>query len=132
MAKKVVITNPIHIAANHLEELINARLLAFKKLAEQVDLVTFEFENVPSETVASLEHLCPACPNANALRVARDRFFEKSLFQQLGIETPPFANVNSQAELDFAVNEIDFDPWKFLDKHYKHNNNDGQFWIKMF
>lgn len=77
-----------------------------KKLAAAVDLVTFEFESVPAETVAFLEQFVPVYPSANALRIARDRWFEKSLFKELGIPTTEFANVLSQADLEAAVVQI--------------------------
>ena len=77
-----------------------------RQLAEQVDLVTFEFESVPAETVAFLAQFVPVYPAANALRIARDRWLEKSLFQTLDIPTPAFADVQSQAELDAAVATI--------------------------
>lgn len=77
-----------------------------QQLAETVDLVTFEFESVPAETVAFLEQFVPVYPSANALRIARDRWFEKTLFQKQGIPTTEFANVVSQADLDAAVQQI--------------------------
>ena len=79
---------------------------ALRQLAEQVDLVTFEFESVPAETVAFLSQFVPVYPGAEALRIARDRWFEKSLFNELGIPTPAFADVQSQADLDAAVAAI--------------------------
>ncbi|WP_339866437.1 5-(carboxyamino)imidazole ribonucleotide synthase [Pseudohongiella nitratireducens] len=77
-----------------------------QQLAQQVDLITFEFENVPAETVAFLSQLVPVYPMAKALRVARDRLTEKSLFQDLGIPVAPFANIDSQADLESAVDTI--------------------------
>ena len=77
-----------------------------RQLADSADVVTFEFESVPAETVAFLEQFVPVYPNAESLRIARDRWFEKSMFQELGIPTPKFANVLSQAELDAAVQQI--------------------------
>jgi len=76
---------------------------ALRQLAESVDLVTFEFENVPSETVDFLAQFVPVYPSGEALRVARDRWLEKSMFQALGIPTPTFANVLSQEGLETAV-----------------------------
>ena len=58
-----------------------------RQLADEVDLVTFEFESVPAETVAFLSQFVPVYPNAESLRIARDRWFEKSMFKDLGI--PP-------------------------------------------
>jgi 5-(carboxyamino)imidazole ribonucleotide synthase len=74
-----------------------------RQLADTVDLVTFEFESVPAETVAFLAQFVPVYPSAEALRVARDRWFEKSLFKALGVPTPTFADIQSQADLDAAV-----------------------------
>ena len=77
-----------------------------RQLADAVDLVTFEFESVPAETVAFLSQFVPVYPSAEALRIARDRWFEKSLFKDLGIPTPDFADIQSQADLDAAVASI--------------------------
>ena len=77
-----------------------------RRLAEDVDVVTYEFENVPAETVDFLAQYVPVYPNAESLRIARDRWFEKSMFQELDIPTPAFADVLSQAELESAVQLI--------------------------
>ena len=77
-----------------------------RQLADEVDLVTFEFESVPAETVAFLSQFVPVYPSAQALRIARDRWFEKSMFKDLGIPTPDFADIQSQADLDAAVVSI--------------------------
>jgi 5-(carboxyamino)imidazole ribonucleotide synthase len=77
-----------------------------RQLADEVDLVTFEFESVPAETVAFLSQFVPVYPSADALRIARDRWFEKSMFKDLGIPTPAFADIQSQSDLDAAVATI--------------------------
>jgi len=77
-----------------------------RQLADEVDLVTFEFESVPAETVAFLSQFVPVYPSAEALRIARDRWFEKSMFKDLGIPTPEFADIQSQADLDAAAASI--------------------------
>ncbi|WP_417777522.1 5-(carboxyamino)imidazole ribonucleotide synthase [Stutzerimonas xanthomarina] len=77
-----------------------------RQLADEVDLVTFEFESVPAETVAFLSQFVPVYPSAEALRIARDRWFEKSMFKNLGIPTPEFADIQSQADLDAAAASI--------------------------
>lgn len=79
---------------------------ALQQLASKVDVVTFEFESVPAETVAFLSEFVPVYPNAEALRIARDRWFEKSLFKALDIPTPAFANIESQYDLEEAVKQI--------------------------
>src|SRR5690606_39102932 len=77
-----------------------------QQLADQVDLVTFEFESVPADTVAFLSQYVPVYPGADSLRIARDRLLEKSMFQQLDIPVAPFAAVDSQQDLDAAVETI--------------------------
>ena len=53
-----------------------------QKLAQTMDVVTFEFENVPAETVAYLAQYVPVYPNAESLRIARDRLNEKTMFRE--------------------------------------------------
>jgi len=77
-----------------------------RMLADECDVVTFEFENAPADTIAFLSQFVPVYPPAQALRTARDRLLEKTLFRDLNIATPNFANIESQADLDSAVKAI--------------------------
>jgi 5-(carboxyamino)imidazole ribonucleotide synthase len=79
---------------------------ALAAFAASVDVVTYEFENVPSDTVRFLEQRVPVRPGAKALDVAQDRLKEKALARQLGAMTAEFAAVNSLAELEAAVKLI--------------------------
>ena len=79
---------------------------AVQSLADQVSVATFEFENVPAESLARLADHLPAFPPAQALAISSDRWYEKSLFHELGIDLPPVAVVDSQADLDQAVSEL--------------------------
>lgn len=79
---------------------------ALRKFAGGVDVITYEFENVPLETTQWLEQFAPVYPPPAALHTAQDRLNEKTLFTQLSIPTPPFAPVNSLAELQTAVQII--------------------------
>jgi 5-(carboxyamino)imidazole ribonucleotide synthase len=76
------------------------------RFAKAVDVVTYEFENVPSETAAILSAHALLAPNAQALAVSQDRFLEKSFISGLGIAVAPFAPVFSQAELSQAIAQI--------------------------
>ncbi|MGL4325062.1 MAG: 5-(carboxyamino)imidazole ribonucleotide synthase [Beijerinckiaceae bacterium] len=76
---------------------------ALAAFAAQVDVITYEFENVPVETIVFLETLKPVRPGAKALRTAQDRLKEKELANALGAHTAPFAPVNSRADLDAAI-----------------------------
>ena len=80
-----------------------AALAAF---AAQVDVATFDFENVPAESAQWLDERIPVFPNPRALAVAQDRLAEKTLFRELGIPVPPFADVPDRAALDAAVAAI--------------------------
>lgn len=75
-------------------------------LADRVDVVTYEFENVPAETVRILAERVPVYPPPAALAVSQDRLREKTLFRELDIPVPPFVAVDSLAALEYAVTEI--------------------------
>lgn len=70
------------------------------------DVVTYEFENVPTAAVERLIRDVPVHPSPEALAFSGDRIVEKNLFRELGIETAPFAQVDSRADLDRAIGEI--------------------------
>jgi 5-(carboxyamino)imidazole ribonucleotide synthase len=89
-----------HIVAEYEDE---AALSAF---ADGVDLVTYEFENVPAATAAFLSQRKPLHPGARALAVTQDRLSEKSFVADLGLEVAPFRAVDSLADLETAVAEI--------------------------
>ena len=79
---------------------------ALAELAEKVDVVTYEFENVPASAVEFLNGKCPVYPPAQALACARDRLNEKTMFRELGIGTAEFADIDSLQSLEKAVQEI--------------------------
>ncbi len=74
--------------------------------AASVDVVTYEFENVPAETVAILDPLVPVRPNGRALAVTQDRLHEKQFLRGLGLATAPFAAVDDADGLSRAVTEL--------------------------
>ncbi|HLO76315.1 MAG TPA: 5-(carboxyamino)imidazole ribonucleotide synthase [Magnetospirillum sp.] len=78
-------------------------LAALEAFARAVDVVTFEFENIPAESVRLLASLVPVRPSWRVLEVAQDRVAEKTFFNSIGIETAPWAPVSSAAELKDAV-----------------------------
>jgi 5-(carboxyamino)imidazole ribonucleotide synthase len=79
---------------------------ALKKFAAGLELVTYEFENVPVETARFLAEHAPVLPPPAALEAAQDRLNEKRLFQRLGIATTEFAAVAGREALDGAVRQI--------------------------
>ena len=79
---------------------------ALKAFAEQVDVITYEFENIPTSALDLLEAYCPIRPGREALRVSQDRLTEKEFLQRLGLKTAPFATVDSREDLAAALNTI--------------------------
>lgn len=73
---------------------------ALEKFANGLDVITYEFENVPVDTVRYLEKFVPVYPPAIALEKAQDRFIEKSFFCELRIPTPKFSNGFGNGQTD--------------------------------
>jgi 5-(carboxyamino)imidazole ribonucleotide synthase len=80
--------------------------VALDKFANGLEVVTYEFENVPVEAAEFLAERVPVYPPAKALEEAQDRRREKKLFQRLGIATTEYADVSGAAELDAAVKTL--------------------------
>ena len=77
-----------------------AALAAF---AETVDVVTYEFENVPIACAEFLGERRPLRPNARALALTQDRLPEKTFLQDIGLKTAPFLAVEDAGALVRAV-----------------------------
>ncbi len=80
-----------------------AALTAF---AAAVDVVTYEFENVPARTAQVLAAVRPVRPDAAALAASQDRLVEKEFVNSLGIRTAPFAAVDTAGSLARAVAQL--------------------------
>jgi len=76
------------------------------ELADGCDVVTYEFENVPAAPAQYLSERKPLFPPALALEVSQDRLTEKTFLNSHGIETAPFAAVESVDELKAALAEF--------------------------
>ena len=68
-------------------------------LAQRVDVLTYEFENVNAGAVAAAEAVRPVHPSSRVLRVAQHRLREKEAVAGLGVAVPPFAAIRSAADL---------------------------------
>jgi 5-(carboxyamino)imidazole ribonucleotide synthase len=79
---------------------------SLQRLAADVDLVTYEFENVPVAALQQVAQSRACLPPIDALRVSQDRLLEKQLFTKLRIPTPPFRAIDSLADLRSAVAEL--------------------------
>ena len=66
---------------------------ALQAFARAVDVVTYEFENIPTSALDLLEQHRPIRPTRRALAVSQDRLSEKTFLQDLGLDVAPFAAV---------------------------------------
>jgi 5-(carboxyamino)imidazole ribonucleotide synthase len=87
----------------HAEYSDTSALLAF---ADSVDVITYEFENIPSHALDGLGTRCEILPPRNALSTSQDRLTEKAFLSGLGLDTAPYANVETEADLAAAVARI--------------------------
>jgi 5-(carboxyamino)imidazole ribonucleotide synthase len=78
-------------------------LLAF---ARDVDVLTFDFENIPAATLMALSQNVRIAPNPHALAMTQDRLSEKTAFTELGIPVAAYRAVQSEADMLSAVQEL--------------------------
>jgi 5-(carboxyamino)imidazole ribonucleotide synthase len=79
---------------------------ALARFAEAVDIVTFEFENVPTATVEFLAGRVAVRPGVRALALTQDRLTEKTFLRDLGLKVAPFVKVEDAGALVRAVAEL--------------------------
>ncbi len=77
---------------------------ALARFADGLDVVTYEFENVPLETAAWLNARVPVYPPPIALEKSQDRLVEKTFLQSLGVPTAPFVAVDNQVDSQEELN----------------------------
>ncbi|MCD7060497.1 5-(carboxyamino)imidazole ribonucleotide synthase [Pelagibacterium xiamenense] len=79
---------------------------ALEAFAREVDVVTYEFENVPLGTAAALEKHVPVFPGPKALAVSQDRLAEKAFLTGAGVPVAPHKAVTTRESLDAAIAEV--------------------------
>lgn len=79
---------------------------ALRAFAQSVDVITFEFENIPAETLEMLDAVTTVRPKPSVLFTTRHRLREKEFIRAQGISTAPFAPVRTADELAEAINTI--------------------------
>lgn len=79
---------------------------ALEAFARSVDVVTYEFENVPVLTAEIMERHAPVRPGPKALEVSQDRLIEKGFLTDAGIAVAPYRAVTTRESLDAAIAEI--------------------------
>jgi 5-(carboxyamino)imidazole ribonucleotide synthase len=81
-------------------------LPALRAFAASVDVVTYEFENVPLAAIDGVSPIAPVRPGRRALEVAQDRVVEKDFLTGIGLRTAPYAPVESPETLAAALARI--------------------------
>ena len=79
---------------------------ALDRFAADVDVVTYEFENIPAETAVFLSSRRPVLPDPAVLAITQDRLIEKNFVAKLGIGTANYVAVDDRAALDGALAQI--------------------------
>ena len=77
--------------------------VALHRFAEAVDVITFEFENVPADGLELLTSMKPVRPGPEILRLSQDRLLEKRFLNEIGIATAPWAEIHDETGLAEAT-----------------------------
>jgi 5-(carboxyamino)imidazole ribonucleotide synthase len=79
---------------------------ALARFADAVDVITFEFENVPAETAEFLAERKPVRPSPTVLRISQDRLREKNFLRSIDVATTDYREVTSAAALARAARDL--------------------------
>ena len=80
---------------------------ALENFANSVDVITFEFENIPVETIQICTELTSVFPNVNALSICQDRTNEKKFLNEINIPSSPFVPAKSFQEILQSVHVLE-------------------------
>ena len=78
-------------------------LVAF---AKNVDILTYEFENIDTKALEELDQQVEIRPSIKALKISQDRYTEKSYLNSLGIKTTQFYKIDSVADIEKLLNRL--------------------------
>lgn len=90
----------LHIKADYIDH------SALDKLADQCDVVTTEFENVPAESLRYLAEKIVVYPSAESLETAQNRNIEKQFAASAGLNPAPYYSILSEADIGSAIDKI--------------------------
>src|SRR3984957_19501419 len=90
------------VAAGHVSGAYDDKA-ALARFAAQVDVITYEFENVPEAAVTECQHLKPVRPGVTSIHVAQHRLREKEFFRKLRIGTADYQPITSEADIEAAI-----------------------------
>ena len=94
-----------HVADSHIQAGYDDAD-ALTKFAQACDVITYEFENIPTQALDLIESITPIHPNREALATSQDRFFEKNFLTRLGLQTAPYGAVEDAETLELAIDQI--------------------------
>ncbi|MFK7877915.1 MAG: 5-(carboxyamino)imidazole ribonucleotide synthase [Paracoccaceae bacterium] len=94
-----------HVANYHMQGDYRDTI-ALTKFGQAADVITYEFENIPTSALDTLQALAPICPGREALRISQDRLTEKDFLTSLGLKTAPYADVTDETSLGDALAKI--------------------------
>ena len=95
-------------ATGALEQAAFDDAAAARALAGRVDVVTFDFENVPDSTARAVEEHCPLYPPPGALGACQDRLVEKTLMDELGVAVGGYHAVSGRTDLLDGVSRLGY------------------------
>ena len=98
--------SPAFDVVRRVTEADYADIAALDRFVADVDVVTYEFENVPAETAMFLSARKPVLPDPKVLATTQDRLVEKEFVRSLGIGTAAFAAVDSADGLAAALTTV--------------------------
>ena len=96
-------SSPAFDVVHRITEADYGDMAALDRFADDVDVVTYEFENVPSQTAAFLNARKPVLPDPRVLAITQDRLKEKEFVASLGIATASWAAAAAAAEVGPAL-----------------------------
>ena len=113
MGYRVVVLDPDpHCGAGHIADIhIQAGYTdqtALESMAEQCDVITLEFENIPSESVRFIADKTTVYPVAESLEIAQNRDLEKQFALKAGLQPVPYFVIGQQHDIEQAAAEIGF------------------------
>ena len=76
------------------------KLLEFSK---KCDFITYEFENIPANSLKLLENNKKIFPNINTLKVSQDRYLEKKFINSLGIRTSEYKKISTLSDVEIFL-----------------------------
>ncbi|KQI69104.1 phosphoribosylaminoimidazole carboxylase [Loktanella sp. 3ANDIMAR09] len=94
-----------HVANFHLKADYDDHA-ALERFARSVDVITYEFENIPTAALDVLEAITPIHPNRRALATSQDRLTEKDFLTGIGLTVAPFSDVTDADSLRAALDNI--------------------------